>query len=180
MKIKITHLTLGLVLIFLLGIVGCKIYNISEETLEIIIYPNEVLREKALPVDEITPEIENLAQLMINTMQQRTSGVGLAAPQVGVSKRIIVVKLDRGSSEDEILVMVNPEIIERSENNVSATERCLSIPGKKNDVPRAKWVIVEYQNLAGEEVIVGEVNRNARIIQHEIDHLDGILIIDYQ
>lgn len=185
MKVKKTHLVLSLILLLLVGIFGFGIYDLVEErlltrgeTLNIVIYPNEILRETALRVEEISPEVEEFSEQIINTLE-RAGGVGLSAPQVGVSERIIVVKLDRGLFSNEFLIMINPEIIEESGNNVSAMEGCSSIPGKRIEVSRPEWIIVKYQNLAKKEVIIEERGWNARIIQHEIDHLNGILIIDY-
>jgi peptide deformylase len=156
-----------------------KISLSSKESLEIVMSPNDVLREIAQPVDEIGEEERRLAELMINTME-KAGGVGLSAPQVGVSKRISVVKLDRPSSEEEILVMVNPEITER-EGNVSRTEGCISVSRKEwgIEVARSERVTVKYQTLEGEEAVLEEEGWNARVIQHEIEHLDGILITDY-
>lgn len=141
--------------------------------------PNGILGQTAQPVDKIGEEEQRLAALMINTME-KAGGIGLSAPQVGVSRRISVVKLDRPSSEEQILVMVNPEIIEQ-EGNVSRTEGCLSVPRKEwgIEIARSEQVIVEYWTLEGEEVVLEEKGWNARIIQHEIEHLDGILITDY-
>jgi peptide deformylase len=156
-----------------------KISLSSKESLEIVMSPNDILREIAQTVDEIGEEERQLAELMINTME-KAGGVGLSAPQVGVSKRISVVRLDRPSSEEEILVMVNPEITEQ-EGNVSRTEGCLSVSRKEwgIEVARSERVTVRYQTLEGEEVVLEEEGWNARVIQHEIDHLDGILITDY-
>ena len=157
-----------------------KISVDSKESLEIVISPNDVLRQIAQPVDEIDKEEQQLAALMINTME-KADGVGLAAPQVGVSKRIIVVKLERPSSQKEILVMVNPEITER-EGRVSGMEGCLSVSGteeKRIRTTRSEQITVKYWTLEGEETVLEEKGWNARVIQHEIDHLDGILISDY-
>jgi peptide deformylase len=180
-KIKIAFYIL--ILVGILGITGWWAFeriSLSERcSLEIVTYPNPVLKEVAHPVEKIGPEERELAQLMINTME-KAGGVGLAAPQVGVSQRIIVVKLDRGFFSNEILAMINPEIIEKSENIVYGLEKCLSIPRKIVNVPRSKWIKVKFLTLEGEEKILIEYGWNARIIQHEIDHLNGILIIDYQ
>ena len=156
-----------------------KISLSSKESLEIVMSPNDILRETAQPVDKIGEEEQRLAALMINTME-KAGGIGLSAPQVGVSRRISVVRLDRPSSEEQILVMVNPEIIEQ-EGNVSRTEGCLSVPRKEwgIEIARREQITVEYWTLEGEEVVLEEKGWNARIIQHEIEHLDGILITDY-
>jgi peptide deformylase len=172
-------LLLILLFLFLIGLTGWQITERmvlnQRDGLEIVTYPNPVLKEVAHPVEKIGPEERELAQLMINTME-KAGGVGLAAPQVGVSQRIIVVKLDRGFFSNEILAMINPEIIEKSENIVYGLEKCLSIPRKIINVPRSKWIKVKFLTLEGEEKILIEYGWNARIIQHEIDHLNGILI----
>lgn len=156
-----------------------KISVYSKESLEIVMSPDDVLRETAQPVDNIGEEEQQLAALMINTME-RAGGVGLSAPQVGVSRRISVVKLDRPSSQEEILVMVNPEITKR-EGSVSGPEGCLSIPREEweDRITRSEQITVEYWTLEGEEVVLEEKGWNARVIQHEIEHLDGILITYY-
>jgi len=159
-----------------------KISVNSKEGLEIVMSPDDGLREVAIPVDidKIGEEEQQLAALMTNTME-KADVVGLAAPQVGVSKRIAVVKLERPSPQEEILVMVNPEIIER-EGSVSGMERCPSISGTKEKpirMTRSERITVKYWTLEGEEVVLQEEGSNARVIQHQIDHLDGVLISDY-
>ena len=175
---------LCLVLVALLAIVGSlmadKISVGSEESLELAMYPNDILDEVAQEVGQIGIEDWQLADLMINTME-KMDGDGLSAPQVGVSRRISIVRLDRSSTKEEIIVMVNPEIIER-EGTVTGREGCLSIAGtgiNTVEVTRSELITVQYWTLNGEEVVREESGWNARIIQHEIDHLDGILISDY-
>jgi len=147
-----------LILAGLLGIasfwVAKKISLTQKESLEIITYPNQILREVAQPVEEIGPAERELAQLMINTMG-KAGGVGLAAPQVGISKRMAIVKLSRGFFQKEILVLINPEIIEK-EGQVSGREGCLSIPGKWIEVNRSEKIMVRYKTLAGQEEILEE------------------------
>ena len=157
-----------------------KISLSSKESLEIVMSPNDILGQTAQPVavDEIGEEEQRLAALMINTME-KAGAIGLSAPQVGVSRRISVVRLDRPSAEEQILVMVNPEIT-KQEGNVSRTEGCLSVSRKEwgIEIARSEQVTVEYWTLEGEEVVLEEKGWNARIIQHEIKHLDGKLITD--
>lgn len=175
---------LCLVLVALLAIVGLlmadKISVGSKESLGIVIYPNDILDEVAQEVGQIGIEDRQLADLMINTME-KMDGDGLSAPQVGVSRRISIVRLDRSSTKEEILVMVNPKIIER-EGTVTGREGCLSIAGtgiNKVEITRSERITVQYCTLDGEKVVREESGWNARIIQHEIDHLDGTLISDY-
>ncbi|WP_019851054.1 peptide deformylase [Desulfitobacterium sp. PCE1] len=132
---------------------------------------SEVLREKAVPVKEITPNIEKLLDNMLETLYD-ANGVGLAAPQVGVSKRVVVIDVGEGPME-----LINPVIIEKEGEDLD-DEGCLSIPGVTGQVARAAKVKVEALNRKGElQVIEGE-GLLARCLQHEIDHLEGILFVD--
>jgi len=140
--------------------------------LEIKEYDEPVLREKALPVKEITTEILNLIRDMAETMYT-DSGVGLAAPQVGISKRIIIIDED----EEGLIVLVNPEII-KSEGEVIDEEGCLSIPDIYSDVKRSSKVTVKALNENGDQIEITKEGLIARALQHEIDHLNGILFID--
>jgi len=140
--------------------------------LEIKEYGEPVLREKALPVKEITPEILNFIKDMAETMYA-DSGVGLAAPQVGVSKRIIIVD----GEEDGLIVLINP-IIVKSEGEVVGEEGCLSIPGIYSQVKRSSKVTVKALNENGDSIEITKEGLTARALQHETDHLNGILFID--
>ena len=140
--------------------------------LEIKEYGEPVLREKALPVKEITPEILSLIRDMAETMYT-ASGVGLAALQVGVPKRIILVD----GEEDGLIVLINPMII-KSEGEVVAEEGCLSVPDIYSQVKRSSKVTIKALNENGDPIEITEEGLTARALQHEIDHLDGILFID--
>jgi len=140
--------------------------------LEIKEYGDPVLREKALPVKEITPEILNLIKDMAETMYT-ASGVGLAALQVGVPKRIILVD----GEEDGLIVLINPMII-KSEGEVVAEEGCLSVPDIYSQVKRSSKVTIKALNENGDSIEITKEDLTARALQHEIDHLDGILFID--
>ncbi len=140
--------------------------------LEIKEYGDPVLREKALLVEEITPDILNLIRDMAESMYA-SSGVGLAAPQVGVSKRIIIIDED----EEELMVLLNPEII-KSEGEAVDEEGCLSLPGIYSKVQRSSKVTVKALNENGESIEITKEGLSARALQHEIDHLNGILFID--
>lgn len=140
--------------------------------MDIVTYPEEVLRQEAEPIDEITDEVRDLAEKMTETMF-RQEGIGLAAPQIGVNKRLIVVDL-----EDDFHILVNPEIAEESEEEESMEEGCLSVPGPEAPVNRAKEVVVKGINLDGEEVELHREGLAARVFQHEVDHVNGILFID--
>ena len=140
--------------------------------LEIKKYPDPVLREKAQPVGEITNEIKKLKENMVETMI-KNEGAGLAAPQVGQLKRIITIQTDK-----EPLELVNPRILKQSEEAEITKEGCLSFPGLWLKIKRAKEVEVRARDKAGREVQISAQGLQARILQHEIDHLDGILFID--
>lgn len=130
-----------------------------------------VLREKARPVPKITPNVIKLLENMAETMYD-AEGVGLAAPQVGVSKRIAVI--DAG---DGLIELINPEIIHK-EGLGTETEGCLSIPGVSGEVERATKVTVKALDREGKECRYHGEGLLARAFQHEIDHLDGILFVD--
>lgn len=140
--------------------------------LEIKEYGEPILREKALPVEEVTPEILNLIKDMAETMYT-ASGVGLAASQVGVPKRIILVD----GEEDGLIVLINPMII-KSEGEVVEEEGCLSVPDIYSQVKRSFKVTIKALNENGDPIEITKEDLIARALQHEIDHLDGVLFID--
>jgi peptide deformylase len=131
-----------------------------------------VLRTKAKKIDEITEKINDLIDNMFETMYSE-DGIGLAAPQVGILKRIAIVDIQ----EDNKIVLINPEIIEE-EGKAVMEEGCLSIPGETGDVIRAEKIKVKTLDRDGNEIEFKAEGLEARAIQHEIDHLDGILFID--
>ena len=134
-------------------------------------YP--VLRAKAKKISRFDPWLDRLVQDMWETMRE-APGVGLAAPQIGESVRVLVAEY-----EDNKVALVNPEIIKASEDRELATEGCLSIPGYVGDnVPRALAVTVKARDPKGKEVRIKAEGWFARILQHEIDHLNGVLYID--
>lgn len=132
---------------------------------------DNILREEAKRVNEITPNIIKLLDNLRDTMYA-ANGVGLAAPQIGISKRVIVV--DTG---EELIELINPEIIMR-EGEKTDSEGCLSVPGMIGDVSRAYRVKVKGLNREGKEIEITREEMTARALQHEIDHLNGILFID--
>ena len=134
-----------------------------------------VLRQKAEPVDEIDDDLRRLMDDMMDTMYA-ADGVGLAAPQVGVSRRVIVV--DIREQDTPPFALVNPEIVERSEEVARDEEGCLSIPGLKDIVERPARVVVEGLDRDGNPRRIEAEGLLARVLQHEVDHLDGILFID--
>jgi len=145
-------------------------------------YPSPILRGKSEKVKEITKEIKEFGQNMAETMKEN-QGIGLAAPQVGELKRVIAVHLIRdrslkARSEKNPQVFFNPKIIRKSRETEIGEEGCLSFPGLFLKIKRAKEVIVEALNQEGEKFQVKAEGLPARVFQHEIDHLDGILFID--
>lgn len=138
---------------------------------------NEILRTVSKPVKQITSELRSFAFEMIKTMEAE-NGVGLAAPQVGRNIRMVICKLNPGEKNEVNVPMINPEIIHRSDEMVNGEEGCLSLPGLWGKIERSKNLIVRFQNLKGKEQTLELNDFNARIIQHEIDHIDGVLFID--
>jgi peptide deformylase len=153
--------------------------------LDIKVIDEPVLRRKAKKVPKVTPELRQLIDDMVETMRA-APGVGLAAPQVGVSERVIVVEYAEDDDEDEsapppkkkLYTFINPEVIWASEEMVDGTEGCLSIPGWLGDVARHEAIAVKALNRSGQKVKINAEGWLARIFQHEIDHLDGVLYID--
>lgn len=140
--------------------------------LKILTEGTPILRQKAKEVTKITKRQRILVRDMLETMYN-ANGVGLAAPQIGVSDRLVVIDVGEGP-----IVLFNPEIT-LCEGENKDVEGCLSIPGRNEYIVRAQKVSVSYVNLEGKRVTVTGEGLLARALQHEIDHLDGILFIDY-
>ena len=147
-------------------------------------YPDPILHQKCEPVFDINDELRSFLDDMLETMYA-DKGVGLAAPQVGVSKRMVVI--DASQEEDEEghhkkgnpMFLINPEIIYKSEETIFFCEGCLSVPGQRADVERHQKIIVRYQDKSGHTRQIEAEDYLAVVLQHEIDHLDGILYIDH-
>ncbi|MBE3550778.1 MAG: Peptide deformylase [Brockia lithotrophica] len=137
----------------------------------IVKHPDPVLREVARPVKSVTPQVLRLLDDLAETMRH-AEGVGLAAPQVGISRRLAVVDVGDG-----LIELINPEILAEEGEEVGV-EGCLSIPGVYGEVRRAARVRVRTWTRTGESAVIEAEGLKARAIQHEIDHLDGILFID--
>ncbi len=147
---------------------------------KIITVPDPVLRRKAHKVMDFGADLQVLIDDMVETMRQ-APGVGLAAPQVNVSQRVIVVEF--GDEEDEqtparLYTVVNPEIVRPSQETEKGTEACLSIPGIMGEVERFTSLTIKGQNRHGQPVRIKAKGWLARIFQHEVDHLDGVLFTD--
>ena len=140
--------------------------------LQVVTEPDPILRQKARSVKKVSKRIKTLTQNMLETMYD-ADGVGLAAPQVGIDERIIVIDIGKGP-----IILINPEITGKS-GQERDMEGCLSIPGQKAYITRASKVTVIGINPQGEKVELEGDGLLARAFQHEIDHLNGILFIDY-
>ncbi len=147
--------------------------------LEVLKFPDARLRDKSLPLEkgDIDDVLRELAQSMGATMYDEP-GIGLAAPQVGVHKRLIVMDVDWTESERDLRILINPEIVHREGEYLSKSEACLSVPDYSADVDRDARVIVRAYSLDWEEVEFDCEGLEAVCFQHEIDHLDGVLYID--
>lgn len=140
--------------------------------LDVKTFGDPVLKSRSTPVKEFDESLERLADDMLSTMRAH-DGVGLAANQVGRLKRILVAVV-----EEEEYVLVNPVVESRTEESETSPEGCLSIPGVHVEVERAKGITVSGKSATGELVRIEVEGLLARILQHEIDHLDGVLILD--
>ena len=144
----------------------------------ILVLPDARLRAIADPIEKIDDSVKELARDMLETMYD-APGIGLAAPQIGEMKRMVVMDLAKEGEEPDPLVMINPEILKFSDETVTTEEGCLSIPELYYDVERPAEVTVRYTDLDGKTVEKDATDRLAICIQHELDHLDGVLYIDY-
>ncbi len=149
--------------------------------LQLRYYGDPILRERARAVDAFDAWLAEFAAAMVETMT-RERGIGLAAPQVGESRRVIVALRMHEPGDDEgaePVVLVNPEVLERSRETWVFEEGCLSIPGVTGEVMRPERIVVRYRDVEGTEHTETAEHMFARILLHEIDHLDGRLFIDY-
>jgi peptide deformylase len=144
----------------------------------ILTIPDPVLRQQAAPVERVDQELRRLMDDMLATMYD-APGVGLAAPQIGISRRVIVMDAARDDDPPDPLVMINPEILERSDELRLHEEGCLSIPEITAEVERPGEVRVAFLDREGKPQEVELEGIWATIVQHEVDHLNGVLFIDY-
>ncbi len=142
----------------------------------IIKYPDKILKEKTTPLMNIDADTQRLIDDMVETMQGAL-GIGLAANQVGVAKRLCVVDLSTREEKAPRIILINPVIVEK-DGSIEAEEGCLSIPGYLSTVKRANTVYVKALDREGKEFEIEGTGMLARALQHEIDHLDGMLFID--
>ncbi len=144
--------------------------------LEIVKYPEPSLKEACTRVEELTPELKETIDNMVETMYE-DDGVGLAAPQVGLQKRLIVIDPSGPKERTALQVIINPEIV-ASEGKVDSEEACLSCPSFNCVIKRSEKVTVTGTDLEGNEIKIEADDFLAIVLQHEIDHLDGTLIVD--
>lgn len=142
------------------------------DSFSIRLYGDPVLRKKAEPVTKIDATLRRLLRSMAQTMYD-ADGVGLAAPQVGVLQRVVVIDVGEG-----LLELINPEIITSEDDKELGVEGCLSLPGLVGDIYRSQKVTVRAFNVQGKEFKIEGEGLLARALQHELDHLDGVLFID--
>jgi peptide deformylase len=144
---------------------------------EVVKYPHPVLAKRGEPVTVFDAELKKLIEEMFESMYA-AQGIGLAAPQIALSKRIAIVDVSFQKNPEEKIVLINPEVIDRRGKQVEE-EGCLSLPDIREKVSRAEWVKVRAQDAAGEWFEVEGTELLARALLHEIDHLDGVLFIDH-
>ena len=145
---------------------------------QILTEPNKKLREKSLPVENVDKSVQTLMDDMLQTMYA-APGIGLAAIQVGIPKRVIVLDIEQKEGNKKPLFLVNPEIIQKSKNLSTYEEGCLSVPGQFAEIDRPDKCHLKYLDYYGEKKEINAEGMLATCIQHEIDHLEGILFIDY-
>ena len=145
---------------------------------KILTIPDSILRQKSLPVDKVNKEIKTLMDDMLNTMYN-APGIGLAAIQIGIPKRIVVMDLSKDPEKKTPMYFVNPKIIWKSDVHSAYEEGCLSIPNQFAKIERPDKCHVQYLDYNGQEKKIKAEGLLSTCIQHEIDHLNGVLFIDY-
>ena len=146
--------------------------------LEIKLLPDPILRKKASPLEKVSEEVKKILNDMAETMYN-APGIGLAGNQVGVLKRLVVMDCSTDEEDPNLIKMINPEIVNSSDEKEELEEGCLSIPDHKSIVKRPANVKVKYLNIDGIEKTLDAEGLLAACVQHEIDHLNGILFVDH-
>ncbi len=148
---------------------------------EIILYPDPVLKTLCTPVESMDAEVDALLQDLVDTMVAAGHSVGVAAPQIGVTRRALVVDVSKSKlgrdNHHGLLVMINPEILQ-SEGRETMREGCMSVPDYTGNVERAEKIVVQFTDRCGRERVISASGFEAVAIQHEIDHIDGKLFLD--
>jgi len=145
---------------------------------QILTEPNKTLRQKSIKVDVVDKDLQQLMDDMLETMYA-APGIGLAAIQVGIPKRVIVLDIARKDEPKNPMFFINPEVIEKSQNNCTYEEGCLSVPGQFAEIERPDKCHIKYLDYYGKSQEIKAEGMLATCIQHEMDHLEGILFIDY-
>ena len=145
---------------------------------EILVEPNKILRQKSLNVDKVDKDLQQLMDDMLETMYA-APGIGLAAIQVGIPKRVIVLDLSSREEKKNPMYFINPEILKKSETNSTYEEGCLSVPGQFGEINRPEKCHIKYLDYYGKPQEIKAEGMLATCIQHEMDHLEGVLFIDY-
>lgn len=145
--------------------------------LTVVEHPDPRLTARCLDVNVFDSALSQLVDSMIDVMYTK-SGVGLAAPQVGVLQRFVLIDPSGGDEANQLVALINPSVTWRSVENETEAEGCLSMPGTVLQVPRSVAVDVEYHDVKGQKQVMRCTGFKARIVQHEVDHLDGIMMFD--
>ncbi len=148
----------------------------------ILNFPDPLLQQKSSPVEQVTPEVSAVIDDLLDTMRASPGGVGISAPQIGILKRIVAIDVTtskRGAQMENhgLLILINPEFLAKGGRQV-VREGCMSIPDYTANIERAQWVLVNALDVEGTQVILESVGLEAVALQHEVDHLDGILFLD--
>ena len=145
---------------------------------KILIEPDPILRKKCEPLEKVDADIKKLMQDMLETMYD-APGIGLAAVQIGILKRLIVIDISKDEKKRDPLFLINPVILNRSKKTSTYEEGCLSLPGQFAEIERPAECLLKYIDLTGKEKELKAEGLLSTCIQHEVDHLNGILFIDY-
>jgi len=145
--------------------------------MDLILYPNEILNTQCMSVEVFDDSIKTLVDSMAVTMYVER-GVGIAAPQVGIARNILLIDPSSGDRSGDFKTLINPKILWASKETVRLSEGCLSIPGVIASLQRPEWIEVEYQDVLGNFHVDRCGGWVSRIIQHELDHLRGVLMLD--
>ncbi len=145
---------------------------------KILIEPDPILRKKCEPLEKVDDEVRKLMKEMLEIMYE-APGIGLAAVQIGILKRVVVIDLSKENEKKNPLFFINPKIVHRSDNKSIYEEGCLSLPGQFAEIERPAECTLNYIDFFGKEKKLKAEGLLATCIQHEVDHLDGVLFIDY-